>query len=161
MINDFSTHILAEPVPVAEPPRENGTTRPSKWDATINRLAAHPGQWFIIAETRAASSALHYLPSIAARRGVTLEITERVGGPKGDRTTRVYARMTTLIADAWVASDLESAVDRLPVEVTHCVHGHEFTPENTYTRPDGRGRACRACNATRSQTWRQSAGAGQ
>lgn len=28
---------------------------------------------------------------------------------------------------------------------TQCVNGHEFTPENTYTRPDGTGRHCRAC----------------
>lgn len=27
---------------------------------------------------------------------------------------------------------------------THCKNGHEFTPENTYTRPEG-GRLCRAC----------------
>lgn len=27
---------------------------------------------------------------------------------------------------------------------THCVNGHEFTPENTYHRPHG-GRSCRAC----------------
>lgn len=26
---------------------------------------------------------------------------------------------------------------------THCIHGHEFTPENTYRRKTGR--ACRAC----------------
>lgn len=29
---------------------------------------------------------------------------------------------------------------------THCVRGHEFTPENTKVRRDGRGRQCRACN---------------
>jgi hypothetical protein len=28
---------------------------------------------------------------------------------------------------------------------THCPRGHEFTPENTYLRPDGHGRQCRAC----------------
>ena len=30
-------------------------------------------------------------------------------------------------------------------EQTHCVHGHEFTPENTYIRPTG-NRSCRECN---------------
>lgn len=29
---------------------------------------------------------------------------------------------------------------------THCVHGHEFTPENTYWRAPNR-RACKACTA--------------
>lgn len=32
---------------------------------------------------------------------------------------------------------------------THCRHGHEWTPENTYTRPNKKGiaeRFCRACN---------------
>jgi hypothetical protein len=27
---------------------------------------------------------------------------------------------------------------------TNCLHGHEYTPENTYVTPDGR-RQCRAC----------------
>jgi hypothetical protein len=31
---------------------------------------------------------------------------------------------------------------------THCAHGHEYTPENTYRRPTG-GRDCRACIRTR------------
>ena len=33
---------------------------------------------------------------------------------------------------------------------THCIHGHEFTPENTYIRPN-RKRECRACNRKRTQ----------
>lgn len=28
---------------------------------------------------------------------------------------------------------------------THCIRGHEFTPENTYVRPGGIKRECRAC----------------
>lgn len=32
---------------------------------------------------------------------------------------------------------------------THCGRGHEFTPENTFTRKDG-GRECRACIAIRN-----------
>ncbi|MCG7596363.1 NUMOD4 motif-containing HNH endonuclease [Mycobacterium sp. PSTR-4-N] len=31
---------------------------------------------------------------------------------------------------------------------THCNNGHEFTPENTYLRPNG-GRRCRTCQAAR------------
>jgi hypothetical protein len=34
---------------------------------------------------------------------------------------------------------------RRSVAQTHCKHGHEFTPENTYMMPSG-GRQCRACN---------------
>lgn len=35
--------------------------------------------------------------------------------------------------------------------VTHCRRGHELTPENTYIRPDGLGRQCRACIKIRGQ----------
>lgn len=33
---------------------------------------------------------------------------------------------------------------------THCIHGHEFTPENTIVRENGRGRDCRACHLDRA-----------
>ena len=36
---------------------------------------------------------------------------------------------------------------------THCVNGHEFTPENTFTRPQRPGtRECRACQDARNKT---------
>lgn len=34
---------------------------------------------------------------------------------------------------------------------SHCVHGHEYTPENTYITPAG-SRQCRTCNKRR---WRE------
>jgi hypothetical protein len=40
---------------------------------------------------------------------------------------------------------------------THCIHGHEYTPENTYIRPSGE-RACRICqreNLRRSRARRR------
>ncbi len=37
---------------------------------------------------------------------------------------------------------------------THCIHGHAFTPENTYTKPDGK-RQCRACGRRISEAYRQ------
>lgn len=36
-------------------------------------------------------------------------------------------------------------------ERTHCNHGHEFTPENTGTRSDGKGRVCRQCKTEASR----------
>lgn len=39
--------------------------------------------------------------------------------------------------------------------VTHCVKGHEYTPENTLPR-DGGGRVCRKCkNAHRLRRWHE------
>jgi hypothetical protein len=32
---------------------------------------------------------------------------------------------------------------------THCPKGHEYTPENTYTRTDGGSKRCRICNNER------------
>lgn len=34
---------------------------------------------------------------------------------------------------------------------THCSKGHEYTPENTYTRPGHSARYCRACNRENSK----------
>lgn len=37
---------------------------------------------------------------------------------------------------------------KVRVRKTHCPQGHEYTPENTYTRPDGT-RRCQACHCQR------------
>lgn len=34
---------------------------------------------------------------------------------------------------------------------THCNRGHEFTPQNTYERPDGKGRSCIKCQGVRAR----------
>jgi hypothetical protein len=84
---------LEEPVPVSLPPRSQPVQiRPSKWDPTLERLRAHPGQWFIICEYSGMGNSPAYLADLAMKRGFSIEMCERVGGPKGDRTSRVYAR---------------------------------------------------------------------
>lgn len=41
------------------------------------------------------------------------------------------------------------------VRTNRCKRGHEFTPENTYQRPDGGGRQCRECIRLRwRKAWR-------
>jgi len=53
-----------------------------------------------------------------------------------------------------VGSQRQNVVDDCPTSIvavnarkTHCVHGHEFTPENTYHYRDakGRRRICKTC----------------
>lgn len=40
----------------------------------------------------------------------------------------------------------KGGIGRLGKRPTHCKYGHEFTPENTITRPSRSGRECRICN---------------
>jgi hypothetical protein len=52
------------------------------------------------------------------------------------------------------ATRLEQAQNQRPKRRrTHCRHGHELTPDNTYIRPDG-DRDCRECRRLRSSGWR-------
>jgi hypothetical protein len=37
---------------------------------------------------------------------------------------------------------------------THCVHGHEFTPDNTYFHRSRRGRICKTCIYARKRAYR-------
>lgn len=38
---------------------------------------------------------------------------------------------------------------------THCIHGHPFTPDNTYFRIDVKGRRCRTCDSLKYQEKRR------
>jgi hypothetical protein len=50
------------------------------------------------------------------------------------------------------ATRTEQSVNQRPRTLRdECSHGHEYTPENTYARPDGRGRDCKACRARRAR----------
>lgn len=37
------------------------------------------------------------------------------------------------------------------VRTNRCKRNHEFTPDNTYSRPDGKGRQCRECTRIRAR----------
>lgn len=37
---------------------------------------------------------------------------------------------------------------------SHCRRGHRYTDENTYVRPDGRGRSCRECKRENDRRYR-------
>lgn len=59
----------------------------------------------------------------------------------------VTAWVNTSRTDSWMAQRARA---------THCIHGHEFTPENTYrTGPDKRHRACRECARRRDRERRR------
>lgn len=46
------------------------------------------------------------------------------------------------------------AIGARSVREGKCRKGHEYTPENTYTRNDGRGRMCRTCGRDRQNARR-------
>jgi hypothetical protein len=50
--------------------------------------------------------------------------------------------------------NVQRAKDRQP-KATHCKHGHEFTPENTYTQVLKDGREKRSCRECRKQADRE------
>lgn len=39
--------------------------------------------------------------------------------------------------------------------ITHCCRGHEFTKENTYTKPDGTGRECKICKILHREEYKK------
>jgi hypothetical protein len=61
-------------------------------------------------------------------------------------TIKATATMRQKRADGWLNG---------PARRTHCRHGHEFTPENTYL--NGGFRLCRTCRATTQKARRKTA----
>lgn len=54
--------------------------------------------------------------------------------------------------ERYVANRIAAGLPILPPGgKTHCPHGHEYTPENTYRSPNGGGRQCRECMRLRNQ----------
>lgn len=51
--------------------------------------------------------------------------------------------------DAWDNYHDSRKRGRRPMRATHCCHGHEYVPKNTYVDPRGR-RHCRECDRLRS-----------
>ena len=45
------------------------------------------------------------------------------------------------------------SVTAINANKTHCNHGHEFTPENTYYRKENNCRYCKKCSCRRSKTY--------
>jgi hypothetical protein len=64
-------------------------------------------------------------------------------------------------AHLWLGTSAENTRDRdlkgrgrnQQRDATHCKHGHEFTPENTYRRREG-GRKCRTCMKAQIRGWK-------
>lgn len=49
----------------------------------------------------------------------------------------------------WADAHEQRVNRRATTPRTHCKRGHEFTPENTYLRPDDGRRVCRTCQKQR------------
>jgi hypothetical protein len=65
-----------------------------------------------------------------------------------------HRRCEICVRDSQEARNADRRAERLAkppkAPKTHCVNGHEFTPENTYENPAG-WRECRACRRAKSQ----------
>lgn len=49
-----------------------------------------------------------------------------------------------------------NTIVRANLAKTHCPQNHEYTPENTYLRKEGRHRDCLTCRKVRNDAWNQS-----
>ncbi len=85
--------------------------------------------------------------------GRHLEPWEHVHHIDGDKTNDVIENLAVMSArdHALHHSDDRQAARSLK---THCAHGHEYSPVNTYVNPEGY-RTCRTCTRERHRAKRQ------
>ncbi len=95
-----------------------------------------------------------------------------VGPPSEENPHALHAdddKTNNVLSNLRWGNDHENTRDRIKnglhncARKTHCKHGHEFTPENTYTyrTATGVGRGCRQCIARISRQHRQKRKAGK
>src|SRR3954470_1919484 len=88
--------------------------------------------------------------SLSAHR-VMYELTRDVTIPKDDEADHLCKNRRCVNPDhiEIVSGKANTLRGMGPTAVnarrTHCVNGHEFTPENTYIRPDDGARDCKTC----------------
>lgn len=112
-------------------------------------------QWMhLFNDGRKRAIAVHTLVLLAfvGPRPEGMECRHLDGDPTNNRPTNL----------AW-GTHTENNRDRVRHGTHHnaakmkCDAGHDFTPENTYLRPDGKGRQCRTCSSLRGAARRAAA----
>lgn len=82
--------------------------------------------------------------------GVHVASWELTHGPVPSRHHLHHLCHTPLCCEPSHLVPLTPAEHALAHVKTHCVHGHEFTPENTYVQPGNGARECRTCKRART-----------
>ena len=83
-------------------------------------------------------------------------LAHRRGGPSYDTVVKFFGSWPAAVEAAGLA---DRAASTRPRTQTHCKRGHELTPENTYTYPDGERRECLVCRRLRDREKRAKRGA--
>lgn len=83
---------------------------------------------------------------------MTGEADRRPGIPRGEcGAITVADRVVAKTASQVAREALSRFWERARAWRTHCRHGHEYTPENTYLDPRG-FRRCRACRSEKNKS---------
>jgi hypothetical protein len=97
---------------------------------------------FVKDQERAISKSVHALVANAfiGPRPTGMEVCHRDGNPANNELANLrYGTRSENVLDQ-VRHGVHAQAGK-----THCIHGHEYTPGNTYVPPSGGERLCRAC----------------